>query len=251
MDPPASPPPVEVLYSDDEIIIIDKPAAMLTHTHSMDRDSPTVIEALAPRFGESVYTVHRLDRMTTGAMVLARTRPSAGELSRQFRDREIGKTYLAIVRGHLDASGTIETPIARTTDRAVLQAHTDYETLAWGRVGEPIGRYEEAWFSLVRLSLLTGRSHQARRHLHRVDHPVVGDNKHGDKTYNRWAAGRMGVKHLYLRAIELTFLHPITGTGVQVRLGIPDLWTRFLHVVGCETPEPLRRAPSVCQRDTE
>lgn len=251
MDPSLSPPPVEVLYSDDEIIIIDKPAAMLTHTHSMDRESPTIVQALATEFGESVYTVHRLDRMTTGAMVLARTRASAGELSRQFRDREIGKTYLAIVRGHLGASGTIETPIARTSDSTVLPAHTDYETLAWGRVSEPMGRYEEGWFSLVRLSLLTGRSHQARRHLHRIDHPIVGDNKHGDKAYNRWAADRMRTKHLYLRAIELTFHHPHTGAGMRARLGIPDLWTQFLHEVGCEIPAPLQRAPSVCQPDPE
>ncbi|HKJ84449.1 MAG TPA: RluA family pseudouridine synthase [Spirochaetia bacterium] len=251
MDPSALPTPTEVLYADDEIIVIDKPSSMLTHTHSMDRESPTVIEALAPGFGESVYTVHRLDRMTTGAMVLARTRPSAGELSRQFRDREIGKTYLAIVRGHLDASGTIETPIARTTDSAVLQAHTDYTTLSWGRIDEPIGRYEEGWFSLVQLSLLTGRSHQARRHLHRIDHPIVGDNKHGDKTYNRWAADRMGVRHLYLRAIELSFRHPLTGTAMRVRLGIPELWTRFLREVGCDAPDSFRRDPSVCQLDGE
>jgi len=247
MDPSASPAAVEVLYSDDEIIVIDKPSSMLTHRHSMDRGSPTVVQAMETRFGETIYTVHRLDRMTTGAMILARTRGSAGELSRQFRDREINKTYLAIVRGHLDASGTIETPIARTTDSTVLQARTDYETLAWGRVCEPIGRYEEGWFSLVRLSLLTGRSHQARRHLHRIDHPVVGDNKHGDKTYNRWAIDRTGVKHLYLRAIELTFRHPLTEKTMEIRLGIPDIWTRFLQTVGIEAPEPLRRAPSVCQ----
>ncbi len=251
MDPPASPPPVEVLYSDDEIIIIDKPASMLTHTHSMDRESPTVTEALAPRFGESVYTVHRLDRMTTGAMVLARTRPSAGELSRQFRDREVGKTYLAIVRGHLDASGTIETPIARTSDSTVLAAHTNYTTLSLGRVAEPIGRYEEGWFSLVRLSLLTGRSHQARRHLHRIDHPIVGDNKHGDKTYNRWAAVRMGTRHLYLRAIELTFRHPVSATQIEVRLGIPDLWMRFLEAAGMRIPVHLRREPTISHADGE
>lgn len=244
-------PQIEVLYSDDEIIVIDKPPSMLTHTHRMDPGSPTVVQALGTRFGESVSTVHRLDRMTTGAMVLARTRTSAGELSRQFRDREIGKTYLAIVRGHLDSAGTVATPIAHAVHGAELPAQTDYTTLARGRIDERIGRYDEAWFSLVRLSLLTGRSHQARRHLHRINHPVVGDNKHGDKAYNRWAADRMGVKHLYLRAIELIFHHPVTHAPIEVRLGVPDLWTRLLETVGCELPEDLRREPSVCQPDAE
>jgi len=245
---PESTGPVRVLYDDDDIIVIDKPPGMLTHTNSFERSSPTVITVLGSRFRQSIMNVHRLDRMTTGAMVLARNRSAAAELSRQFRDREVEKSYLAIVRGHIDESGVIETPIPNPTHGEQMHARTDFRRLASGVVDEPIGRYGEGWFSLVELSLHTGRIHQARRHLHRINHPVIGDNKHGDKEWNRWAAARAGERHLYLRACELSFDHPALGTRVEVTLGLPELWLRFMADVGIQAPSRLVREPAVCQR---
>ncbi|MFP4112893.1 MAG: RluA family pseudouridine synthase [Spirochaetota bacterium] len=233
--------PIRIVYSDDDLVVVDKPPAMLTHANSYDRGSPTVVMVLGSRLGQSIHNVHRLDRMTTGAMVLARTRAAASELSRQFREREVEKRYLAIVRGHLDDEGTIETPIAHATRDEERHASTDYRTIVRGKVREPIGRYGEGWFSLVEARLHTGRTHQARRHLHRVNHPVIGDNKHGDKTYNRWAWARVGEKHLFLRARMLTFRHPADGSPVTVRLGVPDVWLELAALVGIEIPDEYQR----------
>lgn len=226
--------PITILYSDESIVVIDKPPAMLTHANSFDRTSPTVVGVLGSRLGHSVHNVHRLDRMTTGAMVLARTRDAAAGLAEQFRNRTVAKRYLAIVRGHVAAPGTVEASLTSPSDGEERVARTDYEPLATGRVEEPIGRYGEGWFSLVSLRLHTGRIHQARRHLHRINHPVIGDSKHGDKAYNRWAAARLGEKHLFLRAVALDFDHPLTGERVAVRLGVPEVWARCCEMVGID-----------------
>lgn len=231
---------IRVVWSDEHLLVIDKPPGMLTHSNSFDRTSPTVVMVLGSRLGQSVYNVHRLDRMTTGAMVVARTHDAARELSEQFRNRNVTKHYLAVVRGHLDDAGSITSPIAHSGHGDDLEAHTDYRTVARGRVDEPIGRYGEGWFSLVELTLHTGRSHQARRHLHRVDHPVIGDNKHGDKVYNRWVWAHVQERHLFLRARELAITHPVSGEPIQVRLGTPEIWLRLLDEVGIELPPAYR-----------
>lgn len=233
---------IAILHADDDIVVIDKPPAMLTHANSFDRHSPTVVMVLGSRLGARVHNVHRLDRMTTGAMVLARHSAAARELSRQFREREVDKRYLALVRGHLDDAGTIELPIADRSGAGTRHATTDYRTLDRGRVAEPIGRYGEAWFSLVELALHTGRSHQARRHLHRINHPVIGDNKHGDREYNRWAWALLGEKHLFLRAVALRFIHPSTGETVQARMALGEPWEQLLDRVGIGIPERYRGA---------
>ena len=259
--PPESAGTIRILYSDDEIVVIDKPPAMLTHSNSFDHHTPTVLMVLGSMMGKSIRTVHRLDRMTTGVMVAALTPDAARILSDQFRDRSVTKRYLAIVRGHLDDSGTIGTPVSRPSTGEELFAETDYTVLGRGVLPVAVGAYDEAWFSLVDLTLHTGRTHQARRHLQSINHPVLGDNKHGDKTYNRFAAARYGERHLFLRAYELCFDHPVTGgsadadpsaagSGATRRrvvacAGIPELWLRVLDDMGIEVPAGLATQASV------
>jgi tRNA pseudouridine65 synthase len=236
---------IEIIHRDDEIVVIVKPPAMLTHSNSFDRHTPTVLMVLGSMVGSSVRTVHRLDRMTSGVMVAALTPDAARSLSEQFRSRSVAKRYLAIVRGHLDDSGTVTTPVTRPATGEELFAETAYTILGRGRIDEPVGRYDAAWFSLVDLILHTGRTHQARRHLHGINHPVLGDNKHGDKTYNRFAAARYGERHLYLRAYELSFDHPASGRRITACAGVPELWLRVLDDMGIEVPETLQRRASV------
>lgn len=229
---------IQILHQDEEIVIIDKPAAMLTHRHSLDRHTPDVQAVMERRLRRPVYLVHRLDRMTTGVMVIALTRDAARDLSLQFRNRSTTKRYLAIVRGHPDDAGRVTNPLDGGSGSAVA-ADTAYTTLGRGVVPEQVGRYPESWFSLVQLELHTGRRHQARRHLHQINHPVLGDNRHGDKEYNRWAAARFGLRHLYLRAWELSFLHPGSGCRVSVTVELPVLWQRVLVDVGIEIPPAI------------
>lgn len=218
---------VRELFRDSQILIIDKPPAMLSHPHGYDHRSPNVQAVVERKLGRRVYIVHRLDRMTTGIMVIALTQEAARNLSFQFRDRRTVKHYIAIVRGHTDPRGTIERPL-EVASGELSASRTSFTTIGRATVATPVGRYPEAWLSLVELELHSGRRHQARRHLHHIDHPVLGDSRHGDKAYNRWAAELCGERHLFLRSTDLTFTHPATGRAATVHVGIPSLWRRLL-----------------------
>lgn len=230
---------IEVLHRDAHIVVVDKPEGVLVHHHQMDHHSPNVVAILSRRFGQPIYPVHRLDRMTSGVMVLALNSEGAADLSDQFRHRSTVKNYLAIVRGHTEARGVVENPVPRSVGGPPVAARTEYKKFSDGMVPEPVGRYKEAWFSLVTLRLMSGRAHQARRHLHQINHPVLGDNRHGDKTYNRWAAARLGAHHMYLRAIRLEFDHPATGRRTTATVGLPEYWRRACSELNLTIPEAL------------
>ncbi len=112
---------------------------------------------------------------------------------------------------------------------------------------EPVGRYDEGWFTLVGVDLLTGRMHQARKHLHHIDHPVIGDKKHGDPAQNRFFAQRLGAPGLFLRAYRLRFRHPVTGLSVEACAGLSEAWIRVAAALGLEIPADLPREASVTQ----
>lgn len=241
---PESQPPIPILLEGDGYIVIDKPSGVLSHAHHIDKESPILLDLLAAQLGRPVYTVHRLDRMTTGTMVLAMEKGVAGNLAAQFAGHEIEKRYLAIVRGHTPDAGEIDLPLPHRTREQESEARTIYRCHAHAVVEEPIGRHDEAWFSLVELSLMTGRTHQARRHLRRITHPVLGDKRHGDNDYNRWARIQFG-NHLFLRSASLSFRRPETGSRVIVHAGLVEPWTRALESVFGAVPNGVRRRRGV------
>lgn len=238
---------LSILHQDSDLVIVDKPPGMLTHVHQFDRASPNVRAVLERKLGVPVYTVHRLDRMTTGLLVVALNPVVAHRLSGDFRNRRIHKSYLALVRGHTGPEFVISTPLEQNgrPAEAVSQVHT----IDHGFVSEAVGRYSEAWFSLVQVKTLTGRRHQIRRHLHSINHPVIGDRKHGDKNYNAWAENRFGARHLYLRATELAFEHPGDGRPVHAVAGLPGFWRKTLELV-CPDSTSWQSLPADSRVDT-
>lgn len=238
---------LSILYRDDDLVIVDKPAAMLTHVHQFDRTSPNVCAVLERKLGVRVYTVHRLDRMTTGLLVVALNPVVAHRLSGDFFNRRIHKRYLALVRGHTGPEFVIATPLEK--NGRPEEAESQVQTIDHGFVSEAVGRYPEAWFSLVQVKTLTGRRHQIRRHLHSINHPVIGDRKHGDKNYNAWAENRFEERYLYLRATELAFEHPGDGSQVQAVAALPAFWRQTLEVV-CPESEAWRSLPADSRVDT-
>jgi tRNA pseudouridine65 synthase len=227
---------IPILYDGGSYIVVDKPSGVLTHPHHIDKESPILIELLRERLGWQPLTVHRLDRMTTGAIVLTRDKETAAKLADQFAAHEVQKRYLAITRGHMDAEGTMDEPLPHRSKDEVLEAETRYRCLAHGVVDDPIGRYDEGWFSLVMLELLTGRTHQARRHLHRSTHPVLGDKRHGDNDYNRWARPIFG-QYMFLRAYELSFFSPDRTERITVTSGLDEKWQQAVGQLFSGTPE--------------
>ena len=204
---------IEVLYQDDDVIVINKPAGVAVHP-SPGWGGATVVQTLAEQgvllssagASEREGVVHRLDANTTGVMVLAKSERAFKDLKDQFRDRETAKVYHALVQGHITPStGTVDAPIDRHPKHgerfAVVSTGRDslthYQTLEAFRGA-----------SLIEVDLETGRTHQIRVHMSAIGHPCVGDTLYGaDPKF----AKTLGLDRQWLHASKLTFRHPSTG----------------------------------------
>jgi 23S rRNA pseudouridine1911/1915/1917 synthase len=215
---------MKIVYSDDDIVVVDKPVGVAAHP-SPGWTGPTVIGGLAA-MGQNVATsgaaerqgvVHRLDVGTTGLMAVAKSELAYSALKRAFKEREVDKRYHAVVQGHLDPlRGTIDAPIDRhpTADYrfAVMSdgkpSVTHYDTLEAFRSA-----------SLIDVKLETGRTHQIRVHFSAMRHPCVGDITYGaDPTLS----ARLGLHRQWLHARELAFLHPRTQDEVRFVSDYPE-----------------------------
>lgn len=235
--PELTPTPVEgldIVYNDENIIVINKPAGVAAHP-SPGWHGPTVIGAvIAAGFtvttsgaAERQGVVHRLDVGTTGLMVLAKDETSYSNLKDQFRERTVQKVYHALVQGHMDPpEGTIDAPIDR-------HPKEDYR-FAVVLNGKPsITHYKTLEYfpavSLLEIELETGRTHQIRVHFAALHHPLVGDMTYGaDHTI----ASRLELHRPWLHAKELRFNHPITGSPLAFSCEYPTELTRTLELLG-------------------
>ncbi len=228
--------PLEILYEDEDLVVVNKPAGMVVHAGAGTARG-TLVNALLHRLGRLSGVggvlrpgiVHRLDRGTSGALVVARNDAAHRELAEQFRARSVEKTYLALVHGVLERdAGRVGLPIARDLRRRTRmtarrpegrEAHTDWRVLA--RLGG---------FTLVEVALRTGRTHQIRVHFSALRHPVVGDTLYGAP--RRAHAGRQELPPLgrnFLHAARIGFLHPCRGERMEVRAPLPPELRGYLE----------------------
>lgn len=215
--------PLRILYEDADIIVIDKAAGMIVHPGAGARTG-TLVNALLHHFPEvrgigpeeRPGIVHRLDKETSGVMVVARSLAAYGELLRQFKAREVAKVYLALVRGRMPSpAGRFDRPIGRhvkdgqrmsVRTRKPRTAITDYEVRAVFRD-----------FSLLEVQPLTGRTHQIRVHLAEAGHPVAGDRRYGSGR-----PAKIRLARLFLHAHRLAFRHPVSGRPLAFLSPLPN-----------------------------
>lgn len=214
---PAGDAPYEIAYEDEHLLIVDKPAGVVVHPAPGHR-SGTLSQALAGRAagGEDparAGIVHRLDRDTSGLLVVAKTEEAHRLLKAMIEARDVRREYLALVEGTPPArSGTIDAPIGR--DRRVrTRMSTETDDPRDARTHFTLERALPG-SALLRVVLETGRTHQIRVHLQAIGHPVVGDPEYG-------RAGRLGLQRQFLHATRLAFEHPLTGAQVDVSSQLP------------------------------
>lgn len=234
--------PLEILFADADLIVVNKPAGMVVHPAAGAR-SGTMVNALLHEFGARGELssiggelrpgiVHRLDRETSGALLVARNDKTHRALSDQFRDRKIEKTYVALLHGRLkDDAGRIELPVSRDLHRRVRMttrrrdgraARTDWRV-----------RMRLDGFTFVEADLHTGRTHQIRVHFSALGHPVAGDTLYGAP-----AQPKIGVTTLpslgrnFLHASRLRFLHPTIGTPMDIHAPLPPELASYLREIG-------------------
>ncbi|MEM7257884.1 MAG: pseudouridine synthase [Pseudomonadota bacterium] len=206
--------PLPILFADDHIMVVAKPAGLLVHKSNIDFHEPdNLIDRLYRQTGNRVYPVHRLDKPTSGVLLLALHADSARILGQQFEQRTIKKTYSAITRGYTPLLGCIDHPIGDKDrpGRPKTPAVTEYLTLAQIELPVCIDRYPTTRYSLVELYPNTGRRHQIRQHMKHIDHPLIGDTSYGKSKHNRFFQRHFDCHRLLLHATGLTFNHPATG----------------------------------------
>lgn len=187
------PEPLPILFLDDELVVVSKPAGMLVHKTATGADEEALLQRLRDQLARPVYPVQRLDRWTSGAIAYGLSSHAAGRLQADLKRPEAVKEYLALVHG--DVAAPFES-------RAPLVDDKDVERDAWSEF-RPRESFLRARLTLVVARLHTGRYHQVRRHLALAEHPVCGDPYHGKERLNRWLATRHGLMRLFLHAWRL------------------------------------------------
>lgn len=229
---------LDILYQDDYLVAIDKPAGLLVHRSWLAREAREfAMQMLRDQLGRHVYPVHRLDRPTSGILLFALDPDSAHRMNQLFADRKVSKLYHAVVRGYVAEHGQINYPLTEKLDRIADKyaredkpaqiAVTDYLMLRQIELPFAVSKqHSTTRYSLVQLSPKTGRKHQLRRHLAHIDHPIIGDTTHGDGRHNRFFREHFDCHRLLLAATGLDFKHPISEKEVNIRLKLPEEFRR-------------------------
>jgi 23S rRNA pseudouridine1911/1915/1917 synthase len=255
--------PLDIVYEDESLVVLNKPAGMVVHAGSGKSEAAskgTLVNALLHRFGQLSGAagelrpgiVHRLDKDTSGLIIVAKTDQAHRRLALQFSRRETAKTYIALVHGWMQGTeGTIAAPISRDLVRRTRmttrrnqgrEAVTHWKTVK--QIDSPYGR-----FSLLEIKIETGRTHQIRVHFSSIGHPVVGDTLYGAPRELRAIAGKTGARRQlqgrqdgkgksvslgrnFLHAAAIQFKHPVTDTPVSLKQRLPNDLELFLTEIG-------------------
>lgn len=231
--------PLEILYQDDVLIAVNKPAGLLVHRGSLtDSHEPVLLQTLRDQIGKRVYPVHRLDQPTSGVILFALTPTSAACLVKQFTQRQVKKYYQALVRGWTHHQGTIKIPLMESFDAdwsaskrlspTLQSAQSDYTTIRWFEPPWLLNPFEPNRYSLIEVFPKTGRSHQIRRHLKHIAHPIIGDARYGDIRCNRLFETQCQLPRMLLTAKMIQFIHPTSGTLTSINAPRGD---SFDHVL--------------------
>jgi 23S rRNA pseudouridine955/2504/2580 synthase len=216
-----------VVHEDEALLVIDKPSGVAVHGGS--GVSFGVIESLRAERPQAKFLelAHRLDRDTSGLLILCKKRAALVELHRMLREGEVEKIYLALAKGipgqrEFDISESLHKYVTSQGERRVAVREDGKSAVTKVKVLK-----QGDSFSLLQLRLMTGRTHQIRVHLAHAGHPVLGDDKYGDFPLNRELA-KQGVKRLMLHASSLAFKHPVSGAALAFKSAVPDAMKSFI-----------------------
>lgn len=230
--------PMQYLYQDERLVVVDKPAGLLVHRSQLDaHETDDALTRWQQDTGERLWPVHRLDKGTSGALVFARDARAARTLGAAFESGQVGKHYLALVRGWPPAQGQIDHPLARDPERPSTGQQTRPALTRWRlleRFEWPFSldvRHATSRYALMEVSPLTGRRHQIRRHFKYMAHPLVGDSTHGKGAHNRAVAAWLGCARLWLHAARIELPHPDNGRRLSIECAPGPEWGRLTQAL--------------------
>ena len=226
-----------ILFQDQDLVAVYKPAGIAVHRSALTRsDKSYLVQMIRNQIGRHVYPVHRLDKPVSGLIVFALNLEAAQQLATCFSSRLVRKTYVSVVRGYTDFSGTISHPLApqvyaRKQDQSPKPAVTTYLRMATVELPLPVSRYATSRYSLIRVWPVTGRRHQIRRHLKHINHPVIGDSTYGDGKHNRFFRNHFRSRRLLLASLELELNHPRTGHILRLSAPLDESFKKLIEQI--------------------
>jgi len=225
---------LEILFQDEYLIAINKPHGLLVHQSSIARDAKEfAIQLLRDQIEQKVYPAHRLDRKTSGVLLFALTPEVNSRLQEMFMNKEIRKTYKAIVRGFAPVELTIDYPLKRE-DGKIQEAISSIQRLKTTEIDLPFGQYQTSRYSLLEIQPETGRFHQIRKHLAHIRHPIIGDRPHGCNKQNKLFLEKFNMNTMLLHAENISFIHPVTKEKCFIEANHSSEFNRMLIELGLD-----------------
>ena len=231
---------IEILYQDDALIAVNKPANLAVHRSKMVGNAEEfLIDLLREQVGDNVYLAHRLDRATSGVLLVARSKEVVAALGEQFMTRTIHKQYLVVVRGWPEpGEELIDYPLPGSRETGPRrEARTHYRRLATIEVPIELGRYPAQRYALVLAEPESGRFRQIRKHLAHIHHPVIGDCQHGRGDHNRLYKQHFGCHRMLLHAWRVDFTHPVSSVPMRIEAPLDVAYANLLARFDWKLPE--------------
>jgi tRNA pseudouridine65 synthase len=230
---------LEIIFEDDYLLCVSKPNNVLVHHAFLSRnvaDEDSLLQIIENEKGLKVYPIHRLDRKTSGIILLAKEKEFVSKFQELFTTNQISKTYFGVVRGFSPDTKIIDSPVKGRDANVHKEALTHLKTLEKVTLNIPVKPYDSSRYSLVELSPKTGRMHQLRVHSNKISHPLIGDAKYGDKNHDVMFAENFGWKNLFLHAGKLTFKHPFTSEELILKSSFPTDWISLFKEFSWKNP---------------
>jgi tRNA pseudouridine65 synthase len=239
--------PIAVLYRDVHCAIINKPCGLMAHASSLSRgEDDFLLHRLRTQWQSRVHLIHRLDRATSGCLLVAFDAASASMLGKALMAGEIRKDYLAICRGWPEEDFIVDHALDGGPGKPEKKpAVTAFKRLAAAEIAVANAEHASSRYALMRCSPITGRFRQIRRHLKHVSHHLIGDTSHGDGRHNRLF--RMhGIHRMLLHASRLDFVHPMSGQHILCNAPLDDAWIKAMHWLGWH-PDNIAIDAALCR----
>ena len=230
---------LEIIYQDSYCLLVTKPNNVLVHHahHSRNKiDEKSLMQLIEDQLGARYFPIHRLDRKTSGIILLASKKEYVSTFQTLFTNKEIKKIYYGVVRGYSQDNRVIDSPVKGRDALVYKEAETHLNCLDKIELNIPVKPYNSSRYSLVELTPTTGRMHQLRIHMNKLSTPLINDAKYGDKNHDLMYAEQFGWRNLFLHAGSLEFIHPFTNQKLTLKSSFSEDWIQLFQKFSWKNP---------------
>ena len=230
---------LEIIYQDSYCLLVTKPNNVLVHHahHSRNKiDEKSLMQLIEDQLGTRYFPIHRLDRKTSGIILLASKKEYVSTFQALFTNKEIKKIYYGVVRGYSQDNRIIDSPVKGRDALVYKEAESHLKRLNKIELNIPVKPYDSSRYSLVELTPTTGRMHQLRIHMNKLSTPLINDAKYGDKNHDTMYREQFGWTNLFLHAGSLAFTHPFSNQELVLKSSFPDDWIQLFEKFSWKNP---------------